>query len=93
MHTKSRHYQSAALRRPPPVKSSTRHQRSGHPVPTGFVVTIEPPTPTLDPGVSVTITVSVDPPAGFVGKQPLNINAFHEQGFAGGVTLTTMKEP
>ena len=70
-----------------------RHQPSGYPVPTGFVVTIEPPTPTLDPGVSVTITVGVEPPAGFVGKQPLNINAFHEQGFAGGVTLTTIKEP
>ena len=70
-----------------------RHQPSSHPVPAGFVVTIEPPAPTLDPGVSVTITVSVEPPAGFVGKQPLNINAFHEQGFAGGVTLTTIKEP
>ncbi|CAN5551209.1 hypothetical protein BH20ACI3_BH20ACI3_32370 [soil metagenome] len=70
-----------------------RHQPASHPVPAGFVVKIEPPTPALDPGVSVTITVSVEPPAGFVGNQPLNINAFHEQGFAGGVTLTTVKEP
>lgn len=70
-----------------------RHHPSGYLVPAGFVVKIEPPTPTLDPGVSVTITVSVEPPAGFVGNQPFNINAFHEQGFAGGVTLTTIKEP
>lgn len=79
--------------RPDDAATLRRHRPDAHPVPAGFVVKIEPPTPALDPGVSVTITVSVEPPAGFVGRQPLNINAFHEQGFAGGVTLITVKEP
>jgi len=70
-----------------------RHRREAHPVPAGFNVQIDPPTPSLDPGVSTTISVSVDVPAGFVGRQTINVNAFHDQGFAGGVTLTTVKEP
>jgi len=70
-----------------------RHQRESHPIPPGFTVQIEPPMPTLDPGASIMITVNIEPSAGFVGRQPLNINAFHEQGFAGGVTLITIKEP
>jgi len=69
-----------------------RHRRGRHPVPAGFGVQISPPTPTLDPGVSVTVTVTVEPPAGFLGRQTINVNAFHEQGFAGGVTLTCVKE-
>ena len=52
---------------------------------------IAPLTPALDPGDSTTITVSVDPPTGFVGRQALNVNVVHEQGFAGGVTLITVK--
>lgn len=79
--------------KPDAAAALKRHRREGHPVPAGFVVQIAPPTPTLDPGASLTINVSVDPPAGFVGRQPLNVNAFHEQGFAGGVTLITVKEP
>ncbi|HEX7175003.1 MAG TPA: hypothetical protein VF240_06955 [Pyrinomonadaceae bacterium] len=79
--------------RPDDAATLRRHRPEAHPVPAGFVVKIEPSTPTLDPGVSATINVSVEPPAGFVGRQALNINAFHEQGFAGGVTLTTVKEP
>lgn len=68
------------------------HHRGQHPVPEGFVVQIDPLAPTLTPGESVTITVTVDPPAGFAGRQPINVNAFHERGFAGGVTLTCLKE-
>jgi hypothetical protein len=68
------------------------HRRERHPVPAGFDVQISPPTPTLDPETSLLITVSVTPPAGFIGRQPLNVNAFHQQGFAGGVTLTCTKE-
>ena len=38
------------------------------------------------------IIVKVEPPIGFLGRQVINLNAFHEQGFAGGVTLTVIKE-
>jgi hypothetical protein len=68
------------------------HRRSAHPVPAGFAVQIQPPTVTLDPGTSIEITVSVEPPSAFVGRQPINVNVFHEQGYAGGVTLTIVKE-
>ena len=68
------------------------HRRGTHPVPPGFTVQVNPSTPTLDPAADVLITVTVDPPAGFLGKQAINVNAFHEQGFAGGVTLTCVKE-
>lgn len=68
------------------------HQRARHPIPAGFTVNISPLKPTLDPAVSVPVTVSVEPPPGFVGRQVVNVNAFHEQGFAGGVTLTCVKE-
>jgi hypothetical protein len=68
-----------------------RHERGSHPIPAGFSVQIDPPEAMLDPGASVKVTVSVEPPAGFIGRQPVNINAFNEQGFAGGVTLITEK--
>jgi len=68
------------------------HQRALYPVPTGFAVQITPPTPTLNPDESALITVRVEPPAGFLGEQPINVNVFHEQGFAGGVTLICVKE-
>ncbi len=73
----------------PPVE---RHRRKHHPVPAGFTVEISPPAPSLTPGQAVTIEVSVDPPTGFTGAQRLNVNAFHQLGFVGGVSLTVVKE-
>jgi hypothetical protein len=70
-----------------------RHRRAGHPLPDGFDVQITPPAPTLAPEEAVTITATVEPPAGFQGRQAININAFYDQGFAGGVTVTVVKEP
>ncbi|MDQ3935007.1 MAG: hypothetical protein M3340_10320 [Actinomycetota bacterium] len=78
---------------PDPKSLLDRHRRGRHPVPGGFDVRIDPATPTLPPGAAVTITVTVDPPAEFNGRQGINVNAFHGQGFAGGVTLTTVKAP
>jgi hypothetical protein len=74
---------------PPPLDP---HRPERHPVPAGFTVQINPPTPALDPGAQIPITVTVDPPIGFLGRQTINVNAFHEDGFAGGVTLTTVQE-
>ena len=68
-----------------------RHRRDAHPVPPGFVVQIIPDTPTIAPGVAVVVQVSVTPPAAFVGRQPINVNAFHDGGFAGGVTLVATR--
>jgi hypothetical protein len=78
---------------PNPKRLLERHRHEHHPVPAGFAVQIAPATPTLAAGAEATITVTVEPPAGFHGRQPVNVNAFHEQGLAGGVTLTTVKEP
>jgi hypothetical protein len=76
-----------------PARRLERHRRAGHPVPDGFDVQITPSGPTLAPGDATTITVTAEPPAGFQGRQAINVNAFYDQGFAGGVTLTVVKEP
>jgi hypothetical protein len=65
-----------------------RHRRGAQPVPPGWQVAVVPATPTLNPGQSTAITVTAAPPAGFIGNQVLNVNAFHAAGIAGGVTLT-----
>jgi hypothetical protein len=65
-----------------------RHERGAQPVPPGWVVAVDPETPALTPGESVSVTVTATPPAGFSGNQTLNVNAFHEYGLAGGVSLT-----
>jgi hypothetical protein len=67
-----------------------RQQRGAMPVPPGWIVDISPGSPTLTPDQSVTVQVTVTPPTGFKGSQPLNVHAFHENGLAGGVTLTVV---
>jgi hypothetical protein len=67
-----------------------RHQRGSQPVPVGWQVKIDPETPSLTPGQSTTVTVTATPPGGFTGEQRLNVNAFHESGLAGGITLTVI---
>ena len=37
---------------------------------------------------SLIVTVTATPPGGVSGDQALNVNAYHEYGLAGGVTLT-----
>jgi hypothetical protein len=65
-----------------------RHRRGSQPVPAGWQVKIDPETPSLAPGQSIPVTVTATPPGGFTGNQILNVNAFHDAGLAGGVTLT-----
>jgi hypothetical protein len=67
-----------------------RHERGSQPVPPGWQVTTDPEAPSLAPGQSTSVTVTATPPGGFSGSQTLNVNAFHEYGLAGGVTLTVM---
>lgn len=68
--------------RPPP-----QHDRHHFPVPAGWQVEINPQTPALAPAEEKSIAVRITPPPGFAGRQVFNVNAFHQEGFAGGVTL------
>lgn len=70
----------------PPVVAPAQRRQS-HPLREGWHVTFDPATPTLAPGEEVTIRVSVEPPAAFRGRAPVNVHGFSERGHAGGVTL------
>lgn len=63
------------------------HDRRNYPLPTGWSVDISPESPGLAPEESVTVRAVVTPPEGFVGRQAINVNAFHSLGPAGGVTF------
>jgi hypothetical protein len=69
-----------------------RHQRGAHPLPSGWLVVVSPDSVSLDPDESVSIEVSATPPSRFRGAQAVNVNAFHEDGLAGGVTLRILAE-
>jgi hypothetical protein len=68
------------------------HQRSSFPIPAGWTVDISPDHVFLQPDESAVIVVKIEPPAGFTGQQPFNINAVSRSGtYAGGVTLIVSK--
>jgi hypothetical protein len=70
---------------------AARHRALAGPVPAGWTFTITPDVVSLAPGDEVTIHVAADPPAGFVGAQTFNVNAFGDGVPAGGVTLVATK--
>jgi hypothetical protein len=57
------------------------------PIPVDWTVEIVPDTPVLAVNDEITIIVTITPPQGFVGTKDFNVNAFHDDGMAGGVTL------
>jgi len=57
------------------------------PIPVDWTVEIVPDTPVLAVNDEITIIVTITPPQGFVGTKDFNVNAFHDGGMAGGVTL------
>ena len=67
-----------------------RHGRGNFPIPAGWTVEINPDAPVLAPNDQITITVTITPPNGFVGTEVFNVNAFHDNTPAGGVTLTVV---
>lgn len=73
----------AAPRRPVPAG----HDRNRYPVPEGWAVEFDPREPLLAPGEEITVKARITPPSGFTGRKPFNVNAFHGDGLAGGVTL------
>lgn len=64
------------------------HTHGNHPLPAGFNVQISPDSPTLAPDAEIEVKIEVTAPAEFGGEQVINVNAYHEDGLAGGVTLT-----
>jgi hypothetical protein len=65
-----------------------RHRRGTHPIPRGWSIRMDPSELLLQPGEEQTITVDVDAPDGFRGRQSFNVNAFDDHNrLAGGVTL------
>jgi hypothetical protein len=70
-----------------PARVRARHNRSDHPLPPGWTVQLTPSEVTLGPLDELDVAIVVEPPAGFQGQQRINVNAFDEVGFAGGLTL------
>ena len=64
-----------------------QHDRRNAPLPAGWTVTFDPEHPVLAAGDEVDVTATVTAPAGFHGRQPVNVHAFTGEGLAGGVTL------
>lgn len=67
-------------------------RRAAHPIPVGWRLSISPERPTIVPDDEIQVTVVATPPPDFRGRQPININAFDDSGFVGGVTLYVEKE-
>jgi hypothetical protein len=70
---------------PEPVR--TRHERAAYPLPRGWHVELSPAQLSLDPSQEATVDVSIVPPAGFTGRQKINIRAVDETFIAGGITV------
>ncbi len=68
-----------------------RHRATNFGVPPGWAVAFTPASPTLAAHAEVTIDASITPPAGFVGEQRFNVNAFADGLVAGGVTLIVQR--
>jgi hypothetical protein len=65
-----------------------RHERGRHELQPGWDVQIAPVELDLGPGASETVTVTVEPPAGFAGTEAINVAAHDDSGrLVGGVTL------
>ncbi len=69
-----------------------RHNRQNFPLPEGWNVSFNTSQPLLQPGEEIAIDVSAEAPTGFRGRQPINLNVFHEEGFFGGVTLYAVSQ-
>jgi hypothetical protein len=68
-----------------------RHALAAFPIPQGWSIAINPDRLSLNPGEEQVIQVVVDPPAEFTGRRAINVNAFRQDTFAGGVTLLVEK--
>ncbi len=66
----------------PPV-----HDRRNYPLPEGWTVAFDPAEPVLAPDMEISVVARVTPPAGFHGRQAINVHAFDRYTLVGGITL------
>ncbi len=69
------------------VKVPPQHDRRNYPLPPGWDISFTPANPHLTAGEEITVTATINPPAGFKGRQPVNVHTFSEAGLAGGMTF------
>jgi hypothetical protein len=74
----------------PPSEQSRRRgaARAPRAVPPGWTVDLSPAELVLVPGQERPVSVTITPPAGFIGTMPFNVTAWDEFGPFGGVTMT-----
>jgi hypothetical protein len=84
-----RSVQPAAARLTPQLGEDIRrrHDRSAYPLPDGWAVQFEPSEVELNAGEQAAVRVSVKPPPGFQGRQPVNVHVADGDKVTGGVTL------
>jgi hypothetical protein len=70
-----------------PVKVPPQHDRRNYPLPPGWNVSFAPTSPQLAAGQEITVLATVTPPAGFLGRQPINVHVFSGSGLEGGMTF------
>jgi hypothetical protein len=70
-----------------PMKVPPAHDRRNYPVPAGWDIGFVPSNPEIAPGGQQTVVATVNPPAGFKGRQSLNVHVFSGQQLVGGMTF------
>jgi hypothetical protein len=79
---------NAGVTRANRVERLAAHRRAAHPLPQGWSVNFSPgPELVLQGGEQVNIVAVVTAPTASTTPQPVNVNAFADEVFAGGVTL------
>jgi hypothetical protein len=68
-----------------------RHSQAAFSIPNDWSVEIQPSQFELAPGATQSVTVSINPPADFLGERKININAMYGTLLLGGVTLTVQR--
>ena len=77
----SRYMPGTVLKVPP------QHDYRNTPQPQGWDITFSPAEASMAPGDEITVTVTTSPPAGFHGRQAINVHTLGSAGLAGGITV------
>jgi hypothetical protein len=74
------------------VRDRAARHRAAPPLPAGWEVRVEPASPRLAAGASISVAATVTPPAVFTGAQTINVHAYYrddyEDRLAGGITIS-----